>query len=174
MKADSIPSRQLPERVQAAIRNQQDESERLVGWFQLAVVSLFSLLYAVSPKTFDSHQTFALVPWFLAAVEAWNATLTAEGRPQVRIGAAVSTGQIIFGAVGDATRLEYTVIGDAVNLGAKLEKHNKDEGVQALTTETAYELALQQGYHSLEEDRMLKRRKVEGVDDPMDLVVLAF
>ena len=52
----------------------------------------------------------------------------------------------MFGAVGDDNRLEYTVIGDAVNLCAKLEKHNKACGRRALTTREAYDLAVRQGY----------------------------
>ncbi|MFH2043784.1 MAG: adenylate/guanylate cyclase domain-containing protein [Pseudomonadota bacterium] len=109
----------------------------------------------------------------LSAVDLWNETLTAHNRPQIRIGAAVSTGQIIFGAVGDADRLEYTVIGDAVNLCAKLEKHNKTEGVRALTTENTYTLAFKQGFRFIDEDKRLKQRRVEGVDDPINLIVLA-
>jgi adenylate cyclase len=41
----------------------------------------------------------------------------------------------VVGAVGDDSRLEYTVIADAVSLSAKLEKHTKKENVRALCTE---------------------------------------
>jgi class 3 adenylate cyclase len=58
----------------------------------------------------------------------------------------VAAGRIIFGAVGDRTRLEYTVIGDAANLSAKLVKHNKALHSEALTTAETYALALAQGY----------------------------
>ncbi|MGB5159070.1 MAG: adenylate/guanylate cyclase domain-containing protein [Desulfobacterales bacterium] len=177
MKADSILSKKLPERVREAILNQQNESEILIGWFQLAVVSLYGILAAFGAAVpSDTYAADALrtTDAVLAAVELWNAKLTADGRPQIRVGAAVSTGNIIFGAVGDADRLEYTVIGGAVNLCAKLEKHNKTEKVRALTTQTAYTLAFQQGYRLLGEDRQLRQRRVEGVDDSVGLVVLAF
>ena len=52
----------LPARVQARIRDQQDRSEVLIGWFQLAVVLTFGTLYLVSPKTFAGADTFAPVP----------------------------------------------------------------------------------------------------------------
>ena len=55
----------LPARVRDAIVVQQDASERLIGWFQLAVVVIFGLLYAASPKTFAADADFAPVPWAL-------------------------------------------------------------------------------------------------------------
>ena len=81
-------------------------------------------------------------------------------------------GAVVFGAVGDPTRLEYTVIGDAVNLAAKLEKHTKVEGRRALTTADALARALAQGYAAPAGLETRAARTVEGVDTPLDLVVM--
>ncbi|NQU70071.1 MAG: adenylate/guanylate cyclase domain-containing protein [Rhodospirillales bacterium] len=107
------------------------------------------------------------------AVEGWKSDRAANGKPELRVGAAVATGQIIFGAVGDDTRLEYTVIGDAVNRSAKLEKFTKDENVRALTDAVAYEKAIAQGYRAAAEPERRGQRRVEGIEDPVDLIVLA-
>jgi adenylate cyclase len=79
----------------------------------------------------------------------------------------------VFGAVGDGERLEFTVIGDAVNFASKLEKHNKDEKTRALTDGQTYALAEAQGYisHSPRERRPVCR--VAGVNESVDIVVLA-
>jgi adenylate cyclase len=81
----------------------------------------------------------------MLGADLWNAGRVAAGEPELRVGAAVASGRLIFGAVGDASRLEYTVIGDAVNLAAKLEKATKDQKVRAHTTRETYETALAQG-----------------------------
>ena len=62
------------------------------------------------------------------------------------LGAAAVAGPVIFGAVGDGDRLEFTVIGPCVNTAAKLEKDNKSTESLGLTTVRTYELALEQGY----------------------------
>ena len=127
---------------------------------------------AVSSEKFAADALKA-VDEIMTAADSWAAELQAAKRPVLKIGAAVSTGQIIFGAVGDATRMEYTVIGDAVNLAAKLEKHTKSEGVKALCTASAFKTALEQGYRPPKDRNKLPDRTVEGVEKPMDLVVLA-
>jgi adenylate cyclase len=107
----------------------------------------------------------------MAAASRWTAERRAAGLPAPTIGAALATGQVMFGAVGDQSRLEYTVIGDPVNLVAKLEKHTKEERVAALCTAEAYQLALQQGYApgaAAVEQR--PGRVIAGVDGPIDLV----
>ncbi|MCH7932022.1 MAG: adenylate/guanylate cyclase domain-containing protein, partial [Proteobacteria bacterium] len=55
----------VPERVQARIRQAEEESEVLVGWVQLTAVIFFAIVYAVAPKTFDPDAMFAPVPWAL-------------------------------------------------------------------------------------------------------------
>ena len=108
----------------------------------------------------------------MVAADSWYAELQTQKKPLLKIGAAVTTGQIIFGAVGDATRMEYTVIGDAVNIAAKLEKHTKSEGVRALCTAAAFKKALRQGYLPPDKRRTITGRNIEGVEKPLDIVLL--
>ena len=127
---------------------------------------------AVPTETFAADALRA-VDAVMEAAEAWNRKRDAAGLAPLRIGAAVATGRIIFGAVGDDTRLEYTVIGEAVNLSAKLEKHTKAEGVRALADRATYDLALRQGFAPAGAEERREHRHIEGVTDPVDLVVLA-
>lgn len=55
----------LPERLRSSIRDQQERSEVLISIIQLAIVSIFGLLYAIAPKTFSQDADFAPVPWVL-------------------------------------------------------------------------------------------------------------
>ncbi|UUX47963.1 adenylate/guanylate cyclase domain-containing protein [Nisaea acidiphila] len=77
----------------------------------------------------------------LKATRDWtpDSALLAPG--ELRICMAAASGQVVFGAVGDAERLEYTVIGDAVNRAAKLEKHTKRLGVRAVCDHATRALA---------------------------------
>ncbi len=106
----------------------------------------------------------------LAEAAAWRREREEQGLPAPKVGLAIATGTVLFGAVGDETRLEYTVIGDAVNLAAKLEKHTKAAAVRALAAAESYALARAQGY--MPEKRQLTGERVEGVAQPIDLVVV--
>lgn len=107
-----------------------------------------------------------------AAARAWRAERAAAGLPAPAVGTAVTVGRVLFGAIGDETRLEFTVIGDPVNLAAKLDKHTKVEGVAALATAEAYDLALRQGLAETPALARLKARTVAGVAEPVDLAVI--
>ncbi|HEX6119710.1 MAG TPA: adenylate/guanylate cyclase domain-containing protein [Dongiaceae bacterium] len=108
----------------------------------------------------------------MEAAAAWSREQAAAGRPPLAINGALASGRIVAGAVGDASRLEYTVIGDAVNLSAKLEKHNKVAGCRALALMETYEGALAQGYRPRAQHRMLAGVSVGGVAAPLDLVAI--
>ncbi|MBU0725702.1 MAG: adenylate/guanylate cyclase domain-containing protein [Alphaproteobacteria bacterium] len=128
---------------------------------------------AALPTQTYAADALRAVEAIIAVVADWNAERQRTGLPAIRIGAAVAVGPVLFGAVGDATRLEYTVIGEAVNLAAKLEKQTKAEGVTALTTAETTAQAEQQGYRPATGHRPLPHRPVEGVTGALDLVVLA-
>lgn len=102
----------------------------------------------------------------------WHEERRAAGLEAPAVGLAITTGRVMFGAIGDANRLEYTVIGDPVNVVAKLEKHTKAEGVEALALAEAYDQALAQGYRPPTDRERRIGRDVEGTPMPLDLIVL--
>jgi adenylate cyclase len=128
---------------------------------------------AVVPSASYAADLCRAIGELAAVAELWRVERERRGVVAPAVGIAGAVGDIVFGTVGDVTRLEYTVIGEVVNLVAKLEKHTKHERVRALTTTSSYVLALEQGYRPVEEAEIRKGHKIEDVADPFDLVVLA-
>ena len=106
----------------------------------------------------------------LVAAQTWHDQLPAQGVSEVlHINAAVASGRVVFATLGDGDRLEYTVIGEAVNLAAKLEKQNKIEKSVALVPSETMALAQRQGYRPSRQFVERKQSLVSGVAGDLDL-----
>jgi adenylate cyclase len=128
---------------------------------------------AVMPSATAAADAMRAADAVMTAAAVWREQRRAAGLPALEIGLAVASGRVVFGAVGDGERLEFTVIGEAVNLASKLEKHNKEEGTRALTDGATYALAERQGYRPSTAHERRPARKVGGVTESVDIVVLA-
>jgi adenylate cyclase len=71
----------------------------------------------------DAERAFAFAHDLVRIVEAWNATR--ELPRTVRIGIGIHVGEVFCGIVGDEERMEFTVLGDAVNVASRLEQATK-------------------------------------------------
>ena len=71
----------------------------------------------------------------IATLAEMNEQWARDGKPQLGIGIGINTGDMIAGNVGSESIMSYTVIGDAVNLGARLESLNKDYGTRIIISQ---------------------------------------
>lgn len=72
-------------------------------------------------------------------LEALRKKWSAEGRPELHVRMGLNTGTAIAGNMGSRSRFDYTVMGDNVNLGSRLEGINKQYSTSILISESTYE-----------------------------------
>jgi adenylate cyclase len=93
-----------------------------------------------------------------------NKKLAAKGWPELKIGVGVNTGTMTVGDMGSPVRQSYTVMGDAVNLGSRLEGITKQYGVGIIVGEVTREL-LKKTFVFRELDRV----RVKGKSEPVGI-----
>ena len=90
-----------------------------------------------APLDDDDHADHAVQTALamIRTLQEMNGQWQAQGRPALDIGIGVNTGDMVAGNIGSDTIMSYTVIGDAVNLGARLESLNKDYATRIIISE---------------------------------------
>jgi len=95
-------------------------------------------------------------------LEILNAELESEGLLPINIGVGINTGEVVVGNMGSNQRFDYSVLGDAVNLAARLEGQTKSYGVKTLIGEDT-KTQLNEEYFTLELDNLAVKGKTEPV-----------
>jgi len=83
-----------------------------------------------APLPLDAHAEAAVraALEMIDLIRLFNAEQAAAGKPQIRIGVGIATGDMVAGYTGTNERATYTCIGDTVNLASRLESHTKIAG----------------------------------------------
>lgn len=93
-----------------------------------------------APKRQAKHAEFAVraACEMVQAVDRMKEQWAKEGRPVFDIGVGINSGEIVVGNIGSEKRLDYTAIGDNVNLAARLETLNKEYNTRIIISEETY------------------------------------
>jgi len=94
-----------------------------------------------APVADDNHRYHAVVTALRMqeVTEQLKVLFKAQGLPEINIGVGVNTGMMNVGDMGSSYRRSYTVLGDAVNLGSRLESITKFYGAKILIGEETYD-----------------------------------
>jgi adenylate cyclase len=107
-----------------------------------AVMAHWGTAYTSGSAAEDALNCVKAALMMRAALVEMNRDRKADdpGNPSIRIGCGINTGIVTAGQIGSEQRMEYTVIGDPVNLASRTEALNKPLGTDILITENTWEL----------------------------------
>jgi adenylate cyclase len=105
----------------------------------------------------------------LRALDELNVDFEKKGWPEIHIGVGVNTGVMSVGNMGSRFRKAYTVLGDAVNLGSRLEGITKQYGVDMVVSEDTAHSAGRFHYRELDTVRVKGKEKGVTILEPLGL-----
>lgn len=125
-----------------------------------------------APLSDERHAAHAIAAGLamIQAIERLNERFAARGHSEIKIGVGINTGIMNVGNMGSDFRMAYTVMGDAVNLGSRLEGLTKSYGTYIIVSESTRAQAPE--YLYLELDRVRVKGKLEPISIYQPLCLL--
>lgn len=120
----------------------------------------------------DGNHSRNAVRASLEIVKRIEQEIEASQLPRTRIGIGLSDGDAVTGNIGSHLRKEYTVIGDVVNLAARIEQLNKKFDSQVLVSNSVWKAIEAEGEFSANHED-LGRMEIRGRDKPVEIHKLA-
>jgi hypothetical protein len=87
------------------------------------------------PQPDDPARALACAAAMIEDIARWNEERRAKGETTVALGIGVHYGEVLVGNIGDARRLEFTVLGDTVNVASRLERLTRQTGTPLIVSE---------------------------------------
>ncbi len=97
-------------------------------------------------------------------LDAWNREREAAGEPTLRAGMGLHFGPVVVGAVGDSRCLEFTVIGDSVNVASRLERLTRQRNRSIIVSGAAIEMAEAQAESDTEKALVKRFDRIEDAE----------
>ncbi|MDX1507702.1 MAG: adenylate/guanylate cyclase domain-containing protein, partial [Woeseiaceae bacterium] len=124
-----------------------------------------------APLPDEDHAHHAVTSAFamLRAVHELDEPFAAKGWPSIRVGVGIASGPMNVGNMGSEFRVAYTVMGDTVNLGSRLEGLTKQYGVDILVNERTTKLAEQFAYREIDLVRVKGKTEPAAIYEPLGI-----
>lgn len=119
-----------------------------------------------APLDDENHEINAVLSALklITLTEELSVSFAEKNWPRIQVGIGISTGEMVVGDMGSSYRKAYTVLGDAVNLGARIESLTKYYGVDILISSHTYDVVVKQGVICRKIDRIKVKGKVNAVE----------
>jgi len=101
-----------------------------------AIMAVWGVPYSVGNDTENAIDGALMMR---AALTEYNASRSGTTKPFIKIGCGINSGPVVAGQIGSLERMEYTVIGDAVNLASRIESLNKPFRTDILVSQESFE-----------------------------------
>ncbi|MFT5134155.1 MAG: adenylate cyclase [Gammaproteobacteria bacterium] len=140
----------------------EDAGGEILKFIGDAILAIFPL--TESPKEACENALVA-AEQSLSSLAAWSQQPIAEARPRLEAGIALHIGNVFFGNIGGRSRLDFTVIGSAVNEASSLESHCKNSYPLLVTKEF-------QQHHGENKLTSIGKKELKGINKEREIFTL--